>query len=64
MSHFTFGQEKLFAKLKMYQEEIAALDFGPSACPLLDNQLNVLAVLLERIDRIVRELRESMEEQP
>ena len=61
MSHFIFDQEKLFNKLKMYQEEIAALEFQPSPCPLLDNPLNVLSVLLERLDRIVAELRESME---
>lgn len=62
-AYFTTGQEKLIDKVRLYQEEITAVDLQSSPCPLLAMQIKELLVLVNRLGVNAQELLESLKDQ-
>lgn len=55
------AQEKLLAKVKLYQDEVGSLEFQESPCPLLVAQIEEAQVLAGRLAENLRLLRETMD---
>ena len=58
--YFTTNQEKLMKRVRFIQEEVAACNFHPEPCPLLDSQINEARVLVSRLSEALRLLESEL----
>lgn len=57
---FYSTQDKVFKKIKMYQEEVAQVYFPDEDCPLLVSKIQEAEVLINRLGYNLQELKESL----
>lgn len=59
MRQLNMDEEETFNRLSVFKAEIASQRLGAYHCPLLESQLNDLAVLARKMQAAIRALQET-----